>query len=487
MGTRRLIPSVMSLLLVWLAGCTLPPSAATNRAPLTVTLRTEEEDYTQFVLHAAYPLTGQGKIDDALAGYAKGAIGEFRAKHPSSQLAPPGIGLPEGGVRDEFDLTPYVTANNGAAFGVIFAQAEVTATFNEELHNYVFAVADGKPITIGDLFRDKAGFARVLSDKATAALKKMFATEIMQAAAEENLDFVDTFITPGAGPDPAHFSNFIVRGGNLEIWFEKCQVAPCSDGEVDVTIPLSELQDNTDPSVVGLFDGNHETARPGDQPPEPSPGGPIASPVATPRQSGTVDCGVKRCLALTFDDGVGPYTGTLLDTLKKTGSHATFFVEGQTAGLSAATMRRTLAEGNEIGNHTWDHPDLTRLSSDEVRRQVKSTQDAVERVTGRRPALFRPPYGVINEKDEAALGLPVVLWAVDTLDWRDKDLTMTTSRVMEGAAPGRIILMHDTISSTVQAMATVIPALIQQGYTLVTVSDLLAPSVPAAGTVVTHR
>lgn len=197
---------------------------------------------------------------------------------------------------------------------------------------------------------------------------------------------------------------------------------------------------------------------------------------AFPAQAAEVDCAKVRCLALTFDDGPGPSTGTLLSTLKKSKVKATFFLMGKHVEERPALVKRMAAEGHEIGNHTWSHPSLPTLFDAEITQELQATQEVVEKVTGRTPALFRPPYG--NTDDRVAglagdQGLAQMLWTGTTLDWKLRDQKKIRAAVLRLAKRDGVILMHDVVPQTVQVMPTLIKDLRKRGYHLVTVSTLL--------------
>lgn len=194
-----------------------------------------------------------------------------------------------------------------------------------------------------------------------------------------------------------------------------------------------------------------------------------------PQHDISTDPNVKM-LALTFDDGPGNLTPSLLDVLKKYGAHATFFVIGRQVPTYAGTVRREVDEGNEVGNHSWDHANLTRLSYAGLQQQIGSTQQAVKDATGGyTPVLMRPPEGVYNGAVAAYIasqGLRVQLWNVDTLDWLNRDSQVIYNRIMSAAADGRVILLHDIHPTTIAAATRAIPELVAKGYQLVTVSEL---------------
>jgi len=184
----------------------------------------------------------------------------------------------------------------------------------------------------------------------------------------------------------------------------------------------------------------------------------------------------KPLLALTFDDGPSAHTKRLLDILGQHGARATFFVTGNTIGRRADTVRRIVNEGHEIADHSWSHKNLTELSNEDISAELEKTNIKIYEITGVECKLARPPYGAYNDEVKQVgkdLGMAYILWSYDTLDWKTKDAQAVYDAVMAGAKDGRIILCHDLHKTTVDAMETVIPALIEEGYQLVTVSELL--------------
>ncbi len=187
-------------------------------------------------------------------------------------------------------------------------------------------------------------------------------------------------------------------------------------------------------------------------------------------------CVRYKCIALTFDDGPWPYTPALLDTLKKHKAKATFFVLGRKVANRMELTRRIQDEGHEIGNHTWDHPKLTDLDDMEMIQEVSSTQDIIHEATGRYPTMVRPPSGAVDGRVRAhmaELGLPLVKWHVQTLDFQARNVKVIEKRVLKGAKRNAIVLLHDIVPETVKAMPAVLTKLKKQGYRFVTVSRLL--------------
>lgn len=195
------------------------------------------------------------------------------------------------------------------------------------------------------------------------------------------------------------------------------------------------------------------------------------------------DCHRSKCVALTFDDGPGEDTNRLLTILGKAHAPATFFMMGQHVDAYPQEAKRAAAEGFEIGNHSYTHPDLTRRTTGEVDHELTQTAAAITKATGHRPVLFRPPYGAHDARiDRAAArnGLSVVLWDVDPLDWKYRDPTTVRRSVMAGVRAGSIVLMHDIRPTTVDAVPKLIKQLRRDGYILVTVGELLGSVTPGS-------
>lgn len=180
----------------------------------------------------------------------------------------------------------------------------------------------------------------------------------------------------------------------------------------------------------------------------------------------------KPMVALTFDDGPGPYTERLLGYLKKYNARATFFLVGSSVNRYPNAVRKASKMGCEIGNHSYSHPSLTGLSIQGVQQQISTTNSLVKKITGKNPTLVRPPYGAYSSAVCSAVGLPVILWNVDTRDWETRNAQATVNHIKTHVKDGDIILMHDIHSQTVDAAAQIIPWLQAQGYQLVTVSEL---------------
>lgn len=184
-------------------------------------------------------------------------------------------------------------------------------------------------------------------------------------------------------------------------------------------------------------------------------------------------------IAMTFDDGPhATNTPKLLDLAAKRHIKLTFFVLGECVQQNPAVLQREVAEGHEIGNHSWSHPNLAKLSDEAVRSQLRRTDELIVKTAGIKPKLMRPPYGELTKRQRIWINhdfnYKVILWDVDPLDWKRPGPSVVASRIIAGTRPGSIILSHDIHPPTIEAMPQVFDALLAKGFKFVTVSELLA-------------
>lgn len=179
----------------------------------------------------------------------------------------------------------------------------------------------------------------------------------------------------------------------------------------------------------------------------------------------------KKVIALTFDDGPSKYTKDLLKLLKKYDVTATFFVLGNKVPLYTETLKKMISNGNEIGNHSYNHKLMSSLKKEEIIEQIEQTQSALKSTLGYTPKSLRPTYGSVNQKIRENTSLTIVLWNVDTLDWKIKDPKKIAERGLK-VKDGDIILMHDSKERTIKALSIMIPKLLDEGYQFVTISEL---------------
>ena len=185
----------------------------------------------------------------------------------------------------------------------------------------------------------------------------------------------------------------------------------------------------------------------------------------------------NKAVALSFDAAWGNEdTAKLIETLGKYGVHATFFVVGDWVDKYPESVKALAEAGHEVMNHSDDHAHFTKLSAQQIAANVSACSDKIESVTGKRPTLFRFPYGEYDDNTVLAVraaGLEPVQWDVDSLDWKGLDAATITDRVLSRVAPGSIILFHNAAEHTPEALPAIIEGLLAQGYEPIPISELL--------------
>lgn len=208
------------------------------------------------------------------------------------------------------------------------------------------------------------------------------------------------------------------------------------------------------------------------------------SPVAAeeapaPKQSYTLFHINTNAIAMTFDDGPHPvYTPKLLDILKERGIKATFFLIGKSVATHPEIVRRIVAEGHEVANHTWDHKMLRQLSQEKINDELQKTQDAIVAACGITPTVYRPPFGAITKKQQAAVmekfHYPSIVWEVDTNDWKaPRTVAKVHDTILKDTHAGSIILCHDIHGETIDAMPATLDELKAKGFLFMTISQLI--------------
>ena len=256
-------------------------------------------------------------------------------------------------------------------------------------------------------------------------------------------------------PEAGRFDRFALTPEGVLFYFDRYDLFPGSYGTVSLLIPYEDMQTKIEP--------------------------PKEEPV-----SETVQPVDKPMVALTFDDGPNPQnTNAILDTLEKYDVTATFFDLGSLVERYPDVVKREVALGCEVGSHSYDHKNFSKLTDAEIADDIKKTAAAFQKVLGRDPTLFRPPYGSCDERVKKQFSMPLVLWSIDTLDWKSRDADAVMDVIKSaGNLDGKVILMHGIYSSSAEATALLIPYLLEQGYELVTVSELIEAKhgdIPQAG------
>ena len=246
-------------------------------------------------------------------------------------------------------------------------------------------------------------------------------------------------------PDNGYFDRFAFTDEGVLFHFEKYSLFPGDMGVVTLVIPYADMRVK-------------QTAS--------------ADASVAPPSSVTG----RKMVALTFDDGPHPvHTNAILDVLEKHNARATFFDVGYLIEKYPDVTRREAALGCEVGSHSWQHDNFNKMKDDAIKADVARIDALFQKVLGKSPASFRPPYGNCNDHVKTLIPMPIYLWSVDTLDWKSRNAQSVISEVKKiGDLDGKVILMHGIYGSTAEATAYLVPYLQEQGYELVTVSELVA-------------
>jgi len=179
-------------------------------------------------------------------------------------------------------------------------------------------------------------------------------------------------------------------------------------------------------------------------------------------------------IAITFDDGPSSHcTGRLLDGLKERGVRASFFLIGKNVKENPDLVKRLYEEGHLIGNHTYNHVEITRISDEEAKKEIMDTDEAIYAITGKHVEYMRPPFGLWQEELEQELNVMPVMWSIDPLDWTTKNVDEIVNKVVTEAGENDIILLHDCYDSSVDAALRIIDILKKKGFEFVTADELL--------------
>ena len=361
-------------------------------------------------------------------------------------------------------ISYQITHNNSAALSIIVnIKQDIHGAHPVSLtHFWTFDKKSGEVISLNDLTEQSEKATREIVAAARNNIK-----ETIKQRQQAELDLSET-ITQET------LSNFVITdGGNSLAWpIGQASLLPSAYGEMTIKVPIAAvakyLQNPTARKLANI-----------PKPPEPKPA-PKPAP-AVPAPAPTTG---NKVIALTFDDGPGPYTAHLLDVLDQYGAKATFFLIGSKVSSQANVVRSIHARGHQLGNHSWSHPELPKLPVDQIAGEIDRTNDAIKQATGVTPAILRPPYGAVNSVVLEQLrlrGMSSILWSVDTRDWADRNSDIVCSRAVAGARPGAVILMHDIHQTSVGAVPCILSALKQQGYSFVTVQRLLGNMAAGAG------
>lgn len=295
------------------------------------------------------------------------------------------------------------------------------------IYTYQFSQKTGKPVVPQQIFSEK--YKEICSQFFTEHFEKNYKKDELKEGWQD-------YVSAGEG----NFNKYTVTDTGVVFFFDEGTVLDESRGVVSAGISEAELG-------TGLRDAVLER---------------YIDPA-------------KPMVALTYDDGPGGEAETrILECLRRNGDVATFFYMGSRVAGNPTNLKTAYDLGCQIGTHTWNHPVMTKLKPEEAQKQFTDTNAAIKAVTGEDPTAFRPSYGETNDAVNQMSAMPVIMWTVDTLDWKSRDGQKVFEAVKKNSnLDGKIILMHSIYDSTADATDLIVPWLKENGYQLVTVSELI--------------
>lgn len=337
---------------------------------------------------------------------------------------------------------------------VYLIQKKVGDQIEEDHWGYILDLQTGELITADQAF-DPTGLDRISA---------LFRDAMKNREATRDLAYTLSFITASA-PAAENFSNFYLEEDQLTFFVDADAENPSeiSHDEGNTINMIPEISKGLRWSVDRNQLGSHFLLKPGVE---------EENLFIPPR---TVDP-QRPMVALTFDDGPHPKnTPRILETLKTYDGASTFFMVGTNVERYPDVVLQVAENGSEIASHTYNHPNLTRLSADSLNVQLNRVSELVNDLTHQQIQIqtLRPPYGAVNEQVKEASPTPLILWSLDTLDWKTRSAEKTVDLVLSQVEDGDIILMHDIHAESADAAETIIPKLTEMGFQLVTVQELM--------------
>ena len=436
---------------------------------IKIITETSNDTYSPFAIQ--YPQSLHSPFNDAISTYISHAKqGYLAAMEKNRELASDF----KGELNISFETLSHHSGNY--SFVIVTDSSISGANGSTEIRSFHLNPETGKVIAIEDVF----GFDLKRLETLSTMVRDRLYTDI---ALKDYLFPEELHIN--TDPTWDNYTNFALTDESIIFYFDEYELAAGAVGPPIVAIALSDINDLlADEFKLKVQPPNQEqdedqvTENPNDNATSEPPIDKEESDNVEQDSAGTTipdapeETGVKK-VALTFDDGPDPKVTTqILETLQKYNAKATFFMLGSRVEYYPEIAKNVKDAGHELGNHTWNHPDLTKAGIEKVRNEINRTSSMIETVTGTKATAFRPPYGAVNQQVRSQTNLPVVLWDVDTLDWKHRDPVQLLAKVKEKTKDGSIILMHDIHQATADGLDAVLAYLQSEGYVFVTVSEM---------------
>ena len=412
-------------------------------------------------LTASFPVTKYSFVNEEESRYTQLFIDEFKNEAEKSEE--------EGVSALDFNQHFEVKHHSDALLAFLYSRSvSFGNNYDDTFHASILDLKNKKKLTVAELFKNVSAFENFASEIRVLA----------QKAVREKLNQSDDFANPeeketvwenmlsnieeGTMPEEKNYDAlFFDENKEWFVIFDKYQIASGSMGSFTISVPQTLINKYLSKKVSDLLYQSKKMA-------EASP-----EPLKQEKEVAFVQDSKTPCVALTFDDGPSVYTSKLLDILKEEDVKATFFILGKSAAVQKQTLRRMAQEGHNIGNHSYDHKDFSKISTEEATKQISLTDDIAEEITGSKPYYFRFPYGAYTKDKLLLVNRPVISWNVDPLDWKYRDAERIATE-MSKASANAIILGHDIHKTTVEAIPQVIRALKAKGFRIVSLDEMFA-------------
>ena len=404
-------------------------TSCSKKELLNENINTTIEENKNILIGINYPITGINTLDNIIKKDIEKIYIDFKNNYENFDS------LEE---KSELNIDYVYEIINDNYINIIihvFIDSQALANPTNYIKTYVYDMKKQKLMTIKDLLKDDDMIN--LSSNVRTTLIKNYSECIL-------LDEIKKLVTPTYS-----YPLFTFDTETISIYFNPAEVTASYCDIITVDLPISkfnleiELDEIEEEKTIKEIN--------------------IPNKVIDP---------TKKIVALTFDDGPSAYTKKIIEYLNKENASATFFILGNKVDIYKDTLKMAIEQGNELGNHSYNHKWLTKLEVDELLLQINKTQDILDETLNYKPTIFRPTYGSINNKIRKSIDLDIILWNVDTMDWKYKSIDKIVSKATKNIKDGDIILMHDTYERTYKALTEIIPILKEQGFEFVTISEL---------------
>ncbi|GEM02261.1 Peptidoglycan/xylan/chitin deacetylase, PgdA/CDA1 family [Halolactibacillus halophilus] len=416
-----------------------------------IQIATEVEEKAHYHSAVHYPVFKDDKLNKTITAFV-----EEEKAHYLKEVADNEVLLTERGWQASFYLTFDIHPVEDELYSIVFSTESYVMGANGRQTSKVFMVDLGSEnfVTADDIIRVNEETRDVLY----TTLKNYFDT---------STDYQDMFFDDLLQEwiESTDFSNLYLSRDAITFKFDKYEVTAGAAGSPEVAIPLNDAGPFLKEEWLKKLKVDEPTEK------NLETDNVSAGEKEEDDQLISID---KKKVALTFDDG--PHSENTLKALQLLAEYdmkATFFMLGSRIDFYPDLVKEVFNQGHEIGNHTWNHKQLTKISDAAIKEEINSVNQKLKDIIGESATVFRPPYGATNDHVESFLTVPSVLWTIDTLDWKTKNPDAILAEVKENLKPGAIILMHDIHATTIDALELVLPYLEEQGYTSVEVSKVL--------------